>query len=190
MSYHLWNGSDSGRQLIANYNYSRSENPYVGTNGYMLYVDPDQFGVDPMFNYVRVQGVDAIDNPKDSDVVEIFDSATNTRTGIYSFKDPEQLDINLRLPWFSSAVASALIGISEYRADSFSLIDPPMGLTVQEVVDWHNGTLMYGVKSDKTPGDYGSVYDRSLEPILWECGILGVSFMTQRILNMFGFLRQ
>jgi phage tail sheath protein FI len=144
------------RQLMANYNYSRTENPYVGTNGYMLYVDPAQFGVDPMYGYVRVKGTDAIDNLKDSDVVGVFDSATNTRTGIYSFKDPEQLDVNLiAAPGFSSAaIATALITTSEYRADSFSLVDPPMGLTVQEVVDWHNGALMYGVRADNTPGDH------------------------------------
>jgi hypothetical protein len=142
--------------LLADYEYSTVDNPYVGTNGYMFYIDPDRFRVKPTYDYVRVKGLDAISDLTDGDVIGDFDRQTNTRSGLYSFMDPEQIDINLlAAPGFSAAsVAAALINIAEYRHDCLSLIDPPMGLSIQEVVDWHNGALGAGVSSDNTPGDY------------------------------------
>jgi phage tail sheath protein FI len=185
------------RELLANYNYSSVENPYIGTNGYMLYLDPDRFGVTPMYNYTRVQGTDAIDDLQDGDVIGTFNSALGIRTGLYSFYDADQIDVNLiAAPGFSSgAVASNLITISEYRADSMSIIDPPMGLSVQQVVDWHNGNLMAGVQlGDNTPGDqvgyttaalnssyaamyysWGKVYDSRNSQYVWvppSCGAI------------------
>lgn len=147
---------DVSAEIAANYNYSRVESPYVGTNGYMLYMDPDRFSITPAFEYVRYQGVDAIDDLQDADVIGEFDSETNTRTGLMSFKDPENIDINLiAAPGFSSVtIATALITTAEYRQDAMSIIDPPMGLSVQQVIDWHNGSLASGVRNDNTPGDF------------------------------------
>ena len=143
-------------EIAANYNYARIEHPYVGTNGYMLYMHPERFSISPEFMYTRYQGLDAIDNLKDGDVIGEFDSETNTRSGLMSFKDPEKIDVNLiAAPGFSSAaIVSSLITVSEYRQDSMSIIDPPMGLSVQKVIDWHNGELRMGVRDDNTPGDF------------------------------------
>lgn len=143
-------------EIVANYNYSRIENPYVGTNGYMLYMHPERYSITPEFDYTRYQGIDAIDDIKDGDVIGEFDSETNTRTGLMSFKDPENIDVNLiAAPGFASAaIASALITIAEYRQDTMAIIDPPMGLSVQQVIDWHNGSLRSGVGTDNTPGDF------------------------------------
>lgn len=143
-------------ELAANYNYSRIENPYVGTNGYMVYMHPERFSIEPEFNYTRYQGLDEIDDLQDGDVIGEFDSELNIRTGLMAFKDPENIDVNLiAAPGFSSAaIASNLITISEFRQDSMSIIDPPMGLSVQQVIDWHNGGLRRGVRDDNTPGDF------------------------------------
>jgi len=142
--------------ILADYEYSTVDNPFVGTNGFMFYLDPTRFNVKPAYDYVRIKGQDAISDLTDGDIIGDFDRQTNTRTGIYAFMDPEQLDINLlAAPGFSAAaVAAALINVAEYRSDALALIDPPMGLSVQEVVDWHNGALAAGVTSDNTPGDF------------------------------------
>jgi phage tail sheath protein FI len=142
-------------EILIDYSYNKPEMPYVGTNGYMFYIDPASMGVTPTYNYVHVAGTDAIDELQDSDVIGVFDSATNTRTGLQAFSDPETIDVNLiAAPGFSGVpVVSALITISEGRNDSMSLIDPPFGLSVQDVIDWHNGNLSGGVHQDFTKGD-------------------------------------
>lgn len=181
-------------ELIVDYSYARTEHPYVGTNGYMFYIDPTQFNLTPEYGYVRVKGSDAISELMDSDVIGIFDSATNKRTGLQAFADPETIDVNLiAAPGFSGIpVVSALMTLSEGRNDSMSLIDPPFGLSVQDVIDWHNGNLSSGVRVDYTPGDFvgyatavlnssyaamwwpwGKIYDSKNSQYLWippSCG--------------------
>src|SRR5574343_796396 len=132
--------------------------PYLGTNniaGQTYYFDPSYFYVTPSLDYLYVPGTDQIDNLEDADVIGIYDSRTNTRTGLEIFSDPESVDVNLiAAPGFTSdAVVSKLITICEARADCMAIIDPPLGLSVQDVVDWHNGDLLSGVTSDGTPGD-------------------------------------
>jgi phage tail sheath protein FI len=181
-------------ELVIDYSYSRAEHPYVGTNGYMYYIDPSQFNITPEYGYVKVSGTDAISELQDSDVIGLFDSALNLRTGLQAFADPETIDINLiAAPGFSGIpVVSSLITLSEGRNDSMSLIDPPFGLSVQNVIDWHNGNLSTGVHVDYTPGDYvgyatavinssyaamwwpwGKIYDSKNSQYLWippSCG--------------------
>jgi phage tail sheath protein FI len=77
----------------------------------------------------------------DSDVVGT--QIGNTRTGLQLFEDPEKVDVNLiAVPgrWERNIVTS-LLTIVEQRQDCLALIDPPYGLSVQQVVDWHNGQL-------------------------------------------------
>ena len=75
----------------------------------------------------------------DSDVIGTIVGAT--RTGLQLFEDPEQIDINLiAVPGNSHAnVINEMISICESRQDCMCIIDPPSGLSVEEVVDWHNG---------------------------------------------------
>ena len=142
-------------ELVLDYSYSRIEHPYVGTNGYMYYIDPSKFNIVPQYNYIRIQGTDAIADLQDSDVIGVFDSALNKRTGLNSFADPETIDVNLlATPGFSGiAVVVALLDLVESRHDCMGLVDPPFGLSVQDVIDWHNGNLGSGVRVDFTPGD-------------------------------------
>lgn len=163
-------------ELMIDYSYSRTEHPYIGTNGYMYYIDPSKFNITPEYSYVRVQGTDAITELQDSDVIGVFDSALNRRTGLQAFADPETIDINLvAAPGFSGiAVVSNLITLSEGRNDSMSLIDPPFGLSVQDVIAWHNGNLSSGVRTDFTPGDFvgyaTAVLNSSYAAMWWPWG--------------------
>jgi len=64
-------------------------------------------------------------------------------SALASFQNAETYDINLvACPDFPGdrAVANELISLCEVsRGDCFALIDPPIGLTPQQVVNWHNG---------------------------------------------------
>lgn len=132
--------------------------PYLGTNvaaGQTYYFDPSYFNITPTLAYSYTPGTDEIDDLEDADVIGIYNMATNTRTGLEIFTNAEDIDVNLiAAPGFSSdAIISKLITICEDRADCMALIDPPLGLSVQEVVDWHNGDLLAGIVDDNTPGD-------------------------------------
>jgi len=62
--------------------------------------------------------------------------------GIEQFADPEGFDINLCLcPDYAGnpEVSQKIIQMCETRYDCFGLIDPPKGLTPQQVIDWSNG---------------------------------------------------
>lgn len=195
-------------EMLIDYSYSRPEHPYVGTNGYMFYVNPDNFSITPEYGYVHVSGTDAISELQDSDVIGVFDSALSIRTGLQAFADPETIDINLvAAPGFSGIpVVSSLIDISETRNDSMSLIDPPFGLSVQNVIDWHNGNLGSGVHLDYTPGDtigyatavinssyaamwwpWGKIYDSKNSQYMWvppSCGGIRAIAHTDMVADM------
>ncbi len=84
-------------------------------------------------------GDDGLTGLNDADYIgtEVGDVAT----GLQLFANPESVDINiLVVPGVSSAaVIEAGYAITEGRRDSVFLADPPLGLTTQEVIDWHNG---------------------------------------------------
>lgn len=77
----------------------------------------------------------------DSDVVGT--QIGNTRTGLQLFGDPESVDVNLiAVPGrWERTIVTSIITLVEQRQDCLGLIDPPYGLSVQQVVDWHNGQL-------------------------------------------------
>lgn len=66
------------------------------------------------------------------------------KTGLQLFASAEDVDVNLlAVPGdYRKGVISELISICESRQDCLALIDPPFGLGVQEVIDWHNGELV------------------------------------------------
>ena len=69
----------------------------------------------------------------------------NVATGLQHYRNPESYDINvLCAPGISdAAVINEMIDICTTRADCMALVDPPQGLTPQQVVDWHNGVGDY-----------------------------------------------
>ena len=87
-------------------------------------------------------GGNGIDGITDSDVIGVpVDISTGEPTGLQVFADPEKIFVNLlAAPGYTSqSVGNELVSISESRADTLALIDPPIGLTPEEMVDWHNG---------------------------------------------------
>lgn len=68
------------------------------------------------------------------------------QTGMQNFVSPDTIDINLlATPGISyAAVIAAGITIAEGRADTLYVADAPLGLTPQEVVQWHNGDNSIG----------------------------------------------
>lgn len=69
----------------------------------------------------------------------------STRTGLQLFSNPEDIDVNLvAVPGITSAaVIEGLITLCETRGDCMCLIDPPLGMEAQQLVDWHNGSGVY-----------------------------------------------
>lgn len=83
-------------------------------------------------------------------------------TGLQLFRNPETIDVNLlAAPGISNAtVIEELISICEARGDCMCLIDPPSGKSVQQVVDWHNG-------SGGGSGDPASSLSSSYAALFW-----------------------
>jgi phage tail sheath protein FI len=93
--------------------------------------------------FVFLHGVDGY-QVTDADVIGT--TIGDTRTGLQIFRDPEHVDVNLlAVPGnFHANVIAELISICESRQDCMCLIDPPTGMSLQQVVDWHNGLGGYG----------------------------------------------
>jgi hypothetical protein len=80
-------------------------------------------------------------DPDDQD--DLLIGSNLAMTGLYSLSEPDQVDIDLiAIPGHpSTAVIQAIIDFCENeRQDCLGIIDPPFGLTVEEVVQWQNGT--------------------------------------------------
>jgi hypothetical protein len=80
-------------------------------------------------------------------------------TGIYTLSEPEQIDIDLiAIPGHSSTfvVTSMLDFCQNARQDCLAIIDPPFGLTVNEILDWQNGT--HPLNSSRFDSDFGALY--------------------------------
>lgn len=80
-------------------------------------------------------------------------------TGIYTFSEPEQIDIDLiAVPGHASTnvVMSLLSLCQSYRQDCLAIIDPPFGLTATEVVSWQNGS--HPLNLTRFDSDFGALY--------------------------------
>jgi len=84
------------------------------------------------------------ENPNSDDYIGSI-GEDGSHSGLQVFRKVEAYDINmLCCPGISlAAVVQELIAILDERNDCLGIIDPPFGLTPQEVVDWHNGTGVY-----------------------------------------------
>lgn len=107
----------------------------------------------PIANYVA--GDDGVSGITDADYIGGY--VGQTATGLKVFANPEQSDVNIiACPGvFSAPVVLEMIQICETRGDCMAIIDPPFGLDVQGVVDWHNGT---GYAHSAFNSSYAAVY--------------------------------
>ncbi len=81
------------------------------------------------------------DNPGSAEIIGLVDS-DGDYTGLQNFRRTSEFDINMLCVPASTApeVLSEIIAIAETRNDCLGILDTPLGFTVQEAVDWHNGT--------------------------------------------------
>lgn len=82
-----------------------------------------------------------------------------TKTGILVFSNPEEIDINLiACPGQSDiTVHNAMISCCEGRADAMAILDPPMGLDVQGIVDFTDATGTYTTRTALN-SSYAAIY--------------------------------
>ncbi len=103
-------------------------------------------------------GTDGIPVDPDAQDDLVIGNAT-AGTGLYTFSEPEQIDIDLvATPGRSStAVVRALIDLCEsYRQDALAIIDPPFGLTVNEIINWQNG--VHPLNNTRLDTDFAALY--------------------------------
>jgi hypothetical protein len=82
-----------------------------------------------------------------------------TFTGMQALSEPEQVDIDLlAIPGHSSTnvIIAGLELCQNKRSDCFFVIDPPFGLSVNEIVDWCNGR--HPLNLTKLDNDFGALY--------------------------------
>jgi hypothetical protein len=80
-------------------------------------------------------------------------------TGIFAFQNPEVYDISLLvIPGHSSgSVIGQGLQMCEARGDCLMVVDPPLGLRAQQVVDWHNG-ILFSDLAQAINSSYGALY--------------------------------
>jgi phage tail sheath protein FI len=81
-------------------------------------------------------------------------------TGMQLFASPSAVDINLlAVPgWSDAAVINEMIQLCETRADCLAIVDCPIDLRPQEVVDWHNGQGTYVGSHAAFNSSYAALY--------------------------------
>lgn len=80
-------------------------------------------------------------------------------SGMFALSEPEQIDIDLlAAPGHSSTnVILAMIDLVEnFRGDAFAIIDPPFGLTVNEIIQWQNG--VHPLNTVRFDTDFAALY--------------------------------
>jgi len=108
--------------------------------------------------YALVGGADGIPaDPDEQDDLIIGNEIGFT--GMFALSEPEQIDIDLiAVPGHSStAVIIAMLYICQsLRMDCLAIVDPPFGLTVNEIIQWQNGT--HPLNSTRFDSDFGALY--------------------------------
>jgi len=108
--------------------------------------------------YTLVGGSDGIpSDPDDQDALIIGNQLGFT--GIYALSEPEQIDIDLiAVPGHTStSVVLALLDLCQnIRMDTLAIIDPPFGLTVNEIIAWQNGT--HPLNTTRFDSDFGALF--------------------------------
>ncbi len=96
--------------------------------------------------YALSGGADGITGLTESDFIGVsYDITYGGPTGLQNFADKDAVFLNFIVaPGRSEiAVIQELFSICEARGDSTAIVDPPISLQPEQVVDWHNG-LGYG----------------------------------------------
>ena len=107
--------------------------------------------------YTFSGGLDGLDAVSDDDFIGAVSGST--RTGLQCFGNPEEIDVNLiAIPGIHSPnVINEMLSLCITRGDCMAIIDPPLGLSVQQVTDWHNGANAYA-DHQAFNSSYGALY--------------------------------
>ena len=83
----------------------------------------------------------------------------DTATGLQIFSNAELIDVNaICAPGVhSAAVINEMLQIASSRGDCIAVIDPPLAVGAQQVVDWHNGASTYN-DHQSFNSSYGALY--------------------------------
>jgi phage tail sheath protein FI len=133
---------------------------YIALNSlFIRVVDNTDVAASPLEGtYALSGGTNGV--PSDPDDQDLLLIGTSTaKTGIYALSDPDQSNINLvAVPGRSSTdVVVAILDVCQNkRADCFAIIDPPFGLSVDEVIDWQAG--VHPLNLVKFDSDFGALY--------------------------------
>jgi phage tail sheath protein FI len=96
-------------------------------------------------------------DPNDQDTLLI--GSTLTTTGMEALSEPEQVDIDLlAVPGHSSTnvILAAIDLCQNKRQDCFFIVDPPFGLSVNEITLWANGR--HPLNLNKLDNDFAALY--------------------------------
>ena len=88
-------------------------------------------------------------------------SVENAITSLQQYEDVDTYDINLiacsDFPGDKTLINYLLNMCQNVRGDCFTIVDPPRNLTVQQVVDWHNGGGTY-TEQNSLNSSFGALY--------------------------------
>jgi phage tail sheath protein FI len=124
--------------------------------------------------FALTNGNNGISSLIDADYIGV--TSGDDYTGMQCFSDPDQIDCNLlAVPGVSSAaVINAGLSLSQARADTLYIADPPYGLSTNEVIDWHNGAGVYSGLHQAFNSSYGclqwgwhQIYDPYSKGAVW-----------------------
>lgn len=108
--------------------------------------------------YTLVGGANGI--PADPDLQDALLIGNEvTSSGMAALSEPEQVDIDLlAVPGHSSTnvILAGLDLCQNKRSDCFFVVDPPFGLSVNEIVTWVNGR--HPLNLTKLDNDFGALY--------------------------------
>lgn len=115
-------------------------------------LDPPAAGTYPL-----VGGLDGTTSLSASDYIGV---SAPQRTGLQVYSNAETLDVNIiAVPGVSDgAVILEMDSLCQGRGDCMFIADPPPGLDVEGVVDWHNGTGAYTGMHPAFNTSYGATY--------------------------------
>jgi len=89
--------------------------------------------------YDLTGGLDGITGLTASDIIGAV--VGQTKTGLQAFSNVETVPVNLLTApgWSDANVINEILSICSSRKNTYGLVDPPFGLDVPGVIDWHNG---------------------------------------------------
>lgn len=128
---------------------------------YIRAIDNTDIGANPLNGTYRLAGgQDGIpSDPDEQDQLLIGHGMVGSFEGIYALSETEQVELDIiAVPGHSSTtVVTELLDMCQnVRMDCMAIIDPPFGLTVNEIVNWQNGA--HPLNTTRFDSDFGALY--------------------------------